>query len=62
MKNENTIDKTKTLPQEDALESPPSDEPVIELAPIDAKLLARQRSKDDLAKKRRDMHQKRGKR
>jgi hypothetical protein len=61
MKNETKVDKTKT-PPEDALETPSSDTQVVEPAPVDAKTLARQRSKDDLARKRRDMHQKRGKR
>lgn len=61
MKNQAKIDQTKT-PPESAIETPLADDQVAEPAPIDAKELARQRSKDDLARKRRDMHQKRGKR
>jgi hypothetical protein len=61
MKNESKVDKTKTSP-EAVVETPSADDQVVEPAPLDAKELARQRSKDDLARKRRDMHQKRGKR
>lgn len=61
MKNQTKIDQTKS-PPEDTLEAPVADDQAVEPTLLDAKELARQRSKDDLARKRRDMHQKRGKR
>ena len=61
MKKENTIDKAAPLPKE-AEETLQPDVKDTEPVTLDAKALARQRSKDDLARKRRDMHQKRGKR
>ena len=61
MKNQTKIDQTKT-PPEAVVETPSAEDLAVEPAPLNAKELARQRSKDDLARKRRDMHQKRGKR
>jgi hypothetical protein len=61
LKNQTKNDQTKP-PPEAVVETPSVDDLAVEPASVDAKELARQRSKDDLARKRRDMHQKRGKR
>jgi hypothetical protein len=60
MKKQNTIDETKT-PPETAEETPQTDVKEAEAPELDAKAIARQRSKDDLARKRRNIRNNKGK-